>query len=142
MCRKFGIYSIWRRSSAGQSIRFIPGVSLVRIQLPLPNQQSFAENCRVSAAIAAGVRLRQYLAKLCDYGPMVKRSRHRPFTAVSRVRFPVGSPKSTSFGMCFSFCPKQKSVKFQHAQAGMLKTNLKAYFLFLFCRILLYYDTE
>ena len=25
-------------------------------------------------------------------GPMVKRSRHRPFTAVTRVRFPVGSP--------------------------------------------------
>ena len=23
---------------------------------------------------------------------MVKRSRHRPFTAVTRVRFPVGSP--------------------------------------------------
>ena len=29
-------------------------------------------------------------------GPMVKRSRHRPFTAVTRVRFPVGSPKETS----------------------------------------------
>ena len=26
------------------------------------------------------------------YGPMVKRLRHRPFTAVTRVRFPVGSP--------------------------------------------------
>ena len=25
-------------------------------------------------------------------GPMVKRLRHRPFTAVTRVRFPVGSP--------------------------------------------------
>ena len=25
------------------------------------------------------------------YGPMVKRSRHRPFTAVTRVRFPMGS---------------------------------------------------
>ena len=26
------------------------------------------------------------------YGPVVKRLRHRPFTAVTRVRFPVGSP--------------------------------------------------
>ena len=28
------------------------------------------------------------------HGPMVKRLRHRPFTAVSRVRFPFGSPFS------------------------------------------------
>ena len=27
------------------------------------------------------------------FGPMVKRLRHRPFTAVTRVRFPVGSPE-------------------------------------------------
>ena len=27
-----------------------------------------------------------------NYGPMVKRSRHHPFTVVSRVRIPVGSP--------------------------------------------------
>ena len=27
------------------------------------------------------------------YGPVVKRSRHRPFTAVTRVRFSSGSPK-------------------------------------------------
>ena len=26
-----------------------------------------------------------------DYGPVVKRLRHRPFTAVTRVRFPSGS---------------------------------------------------
>ena len=26
------------------------------------------------------------------YGPMVKRLRHRPFTAVTRVQFSVGSP--------------------------------------------------
>ena len=29
---------------------------------------------------------------LHTYGPMVKRLRHRPFTAVTRVRVPVGSP--------------------------------------------------
>ena len=30
-----------------------------------------------------------------SYGPVVKRSRHRPFTAVTRVRFSSGSPKTT-----------------------------------------------
>ena len=29
------------------------------------------------------------------YGPLVKRLRHRPFTAVTWVRFPYGSPKQT-----------------------------------------------
>ena len=33
-------------------------------------------------------------SKILYYGPMVKRSRHRPFTAVTRVRFPDGSPES------------------------------------------------
>ena len=29
---------------------------------------------------------------ITNYGPLVKRSRHRPFTAVTGVRFPYGSP--------------------------------------------------
>ena len=40
------------------------------------------------------------------FGPLVKRSRHRPFTAVTGVRFPHGSPKhplSIDKG-CFFFC--------------------------------------
>ena len=53
---------IRRRSSVGQSIRFIPEVSLVQIRPPLPK------------------------------GPLVKRSRHRPFTAKTGVRFSYGSP--------------------------------------------------
>ena len=51
-------------------MRFIPAVSLVQIRLPLPRASSRGRNC----------------------GPMVKRLRHRPFTAVTRVRFPFGSP--------------------------------------------------
>ena len=31
------------------------------------------------------------------YGPLVKRSRHRPFTAVTGVRFPYGSPISRDY---------------------------------------------
>ena len=37
------------------------------------------------------------------YGPMVKRSRHRPFTAVTGVRFPVGSPSKTTCRMACCF---------------------------------------
>ena len=57
--------AIRRRSLVGYSGRFIPGRSLVRIRPPLP-----------------------------QFGPMVKRLRHRPFTAVTRVRVSVGSPQS------------------------------------------------
>ena len=32
------IYAVWRRSSVGQSARFIPVLSLVRIQSPLPGK--------------------------------------------------------------------------------------------------------
>ena len=33
----------------------------------------------------------EVMATTTEYGPMVKRLRHRPFTAVTRVRFPLGS---------------------------------------------------
>ena len=35
-------------------------------------------------------------AIFCGYGPLVKRLRHGPFTAVTWVRFPYGSPKQVS----------------------------------------------
>ena len=52
-------------------------------------------------------------------GPMVKRLRHRPFTAVSGVRFPLGSPSKTngkavffigvpSGNVCFDFSKHTK----------------------------------
>ena len=34
---------------------------------------------------------------ITNYGPLVKRSRHRPFTAVTGVRFPYGSPISRDY---------------------------------------------
>ena len=34
-----------------------------------------------------------FLSAFCQYGPLVKRLRHRPFTAVTGVRFSYGSPK-------------------------------------------------
>ena len=40
------------------------------------------------------------------YGPVVKRSRHRPFTAVTRVRFSSGSPKiGKQIMLADFFCP-------------------------------------
>ena len=35
------------------------------------------------------------------YGPLVKRLRHRPFTAVTRVRFSYGSKKASLEGSLF-----------------------------------------
>ena len=48
------------------------------------------------------------LAKSCIlYGPLVKRLRHGPFTAVTWVRFPYGSPKHPALkgAGCFSLYP-------------------------------------
>ena len=55
-------------------MRFIPAVSPVRIQVPLPDRKA------------------QRLLRLF-FGPLVKWLRHRPFTAVTWVRVPYGSPK-------------------------------------------------
>ena len=55
-------------------------VSGVRFPSPLPIFYS------------AVVLFENFIKSLLTYGPMVKRLRHRPFTAVSRVRIPVGSP--------------------------------------------------
>ena len=62
----------WRHSSVGQSIRFIPEVSPVRIQVPLPGGMLHPQHPIL--------------------GPLVKWLRHRPFTAVTWVRVPYGSP--------------------------------------------------
>lgn len=44
---------------------------------------------------------------------MVKRLRHRPLTAVTRVRFPVGSPKSAARSCgAFLFCLAAGSLWF------------------------------
>ena len=39
-----------------------------------------------------GRKFESCLRNQIKYGPLVKRSRHRPFTAVTGVRFPYGSP--------------------------------------------------
>ena len=39
-----------------------------------------------------------HLLEIADTGPLVKRLRHRPFTAVTRVRISLGSFVSQAFG--------------------------------------------
>ena len=40
-----------------------------------------------------------------EYGPLVKRLRHRPFTAVTRVRIPYGSPQFWGAAFAPYCCP-------------------------------------
>ena len=61
-----------------------------------PQCPRFKSRCRYQNpkdgfSVFWGIQLRKRLA--CGrLGPVVKRLRHRPFTAVTRVRFPSGSP--------------------------------------------------
>ena len=94
--------TIWRRSLVGYSGRFIPGRSLVRIRSPLPLWSnplgSLAQLVRAPALQAGGHRFES-----CSFHQLIQIEytalwssglRHRPFTAVTRVRTSVGSPKS------------------------------------------------
>ena len=44
------------------------------------------------------------------YGPLVKRSRHRPFTAVTGVRFPYGSPIPGTIAQLGEHLPYKQGV--------------------------------
>ncbi len=57
-----------------------------------PQCPRFESRCRYQK------RRRYYYLRL-NLGPLVKRLRHRPFTAVTWVRFPYGSPKNTAHRM-------------------------------------------
>ncbi len=93
---------IWRRSLVGYSGRFIPGRSLVRIRSPLPQwsnpRGSLAQLVRAPALQAGGHRFES-----CNFHQNKQYSalwssglRHRPFTAVTRVRTSVGSPSANN----------------------------------------------
>ena len=63
-----------------------------------------AQLARASGSYPAG----RWFESICRYqtyiyGPVVKRLRHRPFTAVSWVRFPSGSPKNQNNLFWFFF---------------------------------------
>ena len=65
-------------------MRFIPAVSPVQIQVPLPDPKDGTRRLLGSPFRAFG--------PLGQHGPLVKWLRHRPFTAVTRVRVSYGSP--------------------------------------------------
>ena len=74
------------------------------------------------------------------YGPLVKGLRHRPFTAVSRVRFPDGSPHGrlaqlgerlpykqdvgSSILSSSTTCGNSSAVEHRLAKAGVASSNL------------------
>ena len=105
--------TIWRRSLVGYSGRFIPGRSLVRIRSPLPLWSnplgSLAQLVRAPALQAGGHRFES-----CSFHQLIQIEytalwssglRHRPFTAVTRVRTSVGSPKKRHSNECLFFFP-------------------------------------
>ena len=47
---------------------------------------------------------------ITNYGPLVKRSRHRPFTAVTGVRFPYGSPIPGTIAQLGEHLPYKQGV--------------------------------
>ena len=75
-----------------------------------------------------------------NIGPLVKRLRHRPFTAVSRVRFPDGSPHGrlaqlgerlpykqdvgSSILSSSTICGNSSAVEHRLAKAGVASSNL------------------
>ena len=64
------------------------------------------------------------------YGPVVKRLRHRPFTAVTRVRFSSGSPQSTcrnagAFFFVFLFVDIRESNSIVHLSAVRRRRSRK-----------------
>ena len=64
-----------------------------------PQCPRFESRCRYQ-------KRRRYFYLRLNFGPLVKRLRHRPFTAVTWVRFPYGSPKisSSPFRWVAYFC--------------------------------------
>ena len=117
---------VWRRSLVGYSGRFIPGRSLVRIRSPLP-YGSLAQLVRASALQAGGHRFES-----CSFHHLnTKKSnmalwssglRHRPFTAVTRVRTSVGSPRNPTIAVGFFLFYQGLDISYPHALRAELGT--------------------
>lgn len=67
-------------------------VYVVKSETAVNSNMDFAEKVKKGCKFMKGVILYTTVTlEKAWYGPVVKRSRHRPFTAVTRVRFPVES---------------------------------------------------
>ena len=68
-----------------------PPVPISNTEVKLPSaEDTWREAARENRTLPVLLKSRA-LMRSALYGPMVKRLRHRPFTAVTRVRFPNGS---------------------------------------------------
>ena len=67
-------------------------VYVVKSETAVNSNMDFTEKVKKGCKFMKGVILYTTVTlEKAWYGPVVKRSRHRPFTAVTRVRFPSGS---------------------------------------------------
>ena len=91
MCRSGGT----GRRTGLKILRDLPPVP-VRFRSSAPNIFNIAEwsSWQLVGLITRRSQVRVLPPQPIKYGPLVKRSRHRPFTAVTGVRFPYGSPIS------------------------------------------------
>ena len=113
-----------------------------------PQCPRFKSRCRYQTpkdgtAPSFGTSLQEYPAPLGQPGPLVKWLRHRPFTAVTRVRVPYGSPiwrlssagralASHARGHRFEFCSLHHSranLRDLHGFSLHLSTFLSGLFL-------------
>ena len=77
----------------GQTVNLLAPPSKVRILLhPLNLITRGGAVWKLVGLITRRSQVRVLPPQPITYGPLVKRSRHRPFTAVTGVRFPYGSP--------------------------------------------------
>ena len=82
----------------GMDVVYIYGgiAQLARVLGSYPIGRRFESHCRYQ--INKPYLLRWFYKRAFEpliYGPVVKRLRHRPFTAVTRVRFSYGSPEKS-----------------------------------------------
>lgn len=91
---------------------------------PMNSNMDFTEKMKKGCKFMKGVILYTTVTlEKAWYGPVVKRSRHRPFTAVTRVRFPVGSPKALQQA-CRAFFFSQKAAAAKLWQKNEMKNRL------------------
>ena len=106
---------------------------LARVLGSYPIGRRFESHCRYQ--INKPYLLRWFNKRTFEpliYGPVVKRLRHRPFTAVTRVRFSSGSPQSSVpkgalFFLLFLVGLKRESNSIIHLSAVRHRRSRKGY---------------
>ena len=100
-CRDVGV------SPSGKARDFDSRIRKVRILPPQPFYPlaQLVEHLTFNQGVPRSSR-----GWITNYGPLVKRSRHRPFTAVTGVRFPYGSPIPGTIAQLGEHLPYKQGV--------------------------------